>query len=101
MAATKRKAHKIDVFRFAGGNSGKRVPIGFIWRHGEPDYFNVPVFNGAATPTMEETYALVVQIAGKKRFVTDGALAAGGPKFTMSSVRSASDIFPAWDIAGE
>jgi hypothetical protein len=67
-----RKAHKINVFRFRGGNSGLREPIGFIWRHGEVlRYSGVPVFNGAATPVVESLNALVVQIAGKKRFVTD------------------------------
>jgi hypothetical protein len=65
-----RKAHKINVFRFVGGNSGKVEPIGFIWRHGEIGHYVVPTFNGAATPVMKERRAIVVQIAGEKRFVT-------------------------------
>lgn len=66
----KRQAHKIHVFRFTKGNRGKVVPIGFIWRHGEIGHYIVPTYNGAATSIMEEHRALVVQIAGKKRFVT-------------------------------
>ena len=74
-----RKAHKINVFKFVGGNSGQRVPIGFIWRHGVVERLFVPTPNGAATSLMGARFALIVQIAGHKRFVEVTSLAAEGP----------------------
>ncbi len=70
MHASKSKAHKIHVVRFAKGVEGDWERIGHVYRHGAVADVPVAVTLGSATPVMTTRRRLVVRIAGELRVLS-------------------------------